>query len=370
MTIEAQPTTPTNRPPTAEAGNGQTVLIGVKVQLDGGASSDPDNDPLTYHWSLTRPAGSAAVLDDPFAVNPAFVADVAGLYVAQLIVNDGAIDSPPDTVSISTENSAPVADAGDDTSVMAGATVQLDGSGSSDPDGTPLQTAWSLTSRPPGSNAVLSDPGIVNPTFVADVNGTYVAQLIVGDGALFSAPDTVTITAAPGADLDITFWDAASHARVGINAGWGISVHNSGPATTTNVRVRAAFPAGYTFYSQFAYVGSYDETTGIWTIGPLANGATASLALNGIVNGTGPYDLTATVIETSAPDPNLANNTRTEIVSPDASADLQISFFGGGFEPSSRQQHDLGHRGFQLGTGGCERCADSSGISRGLRPDG
>ena len=116
--------------------------------------------------------------------------------------------------------------------------------------------------------------------------------------------------------------------------------------------------------------GSYDETTGIWTIGPMANGATANLALNGIVNGTGPYDLTATVIETSAPDPNLANNTRTEIVSPDASADLQISFFGGGFEPSSRQQHDLGHRGFQLGTGGCERCADSSGISRGVHLDG
>ena len=32
VTIEAQPATPSNRPPTAEAGNGQTVAIGVTVQ--------------------------------------------------------------------------------------------------------------------------------------------------------------------------------------------------------------------------------------------------------------------------------------------------------------------------------------------------
>ena len=333
VTIEAQPTTPANRPPTAEAGNGQTIPLGGTVQLDGTASSDLDNDPLTYHWSLTSPAGSSAALDDPLAVNPAFVADVAGSYVAQLIVNDGAIDSLPDTVSISTDNSMPVADAGDDATVARGVTVQLDGSGSSDPDGTPLQTAWSLTSRPPGSSAALSDSGIVNPTFVADVDGAYVAQLIVGDGALLSAPDTVSITAAPGADLSLTFYGAPSNPAVGSSASWGISVHNLGPATTTDVRVRAAFPAGYTFTAKSAFAGSYDETTGIWTIGPMVNGAGVSLAIVGTVNGTGPYDLTATIIETSTPDPNLANNTRTDVVTPNDSADLAISFYAAASNP-------------------------------------
>ena len=44
------------------------------------------------------------MLDDPTLVNPTFVADVAGSYVAQLVVNDGNVDSAPDTVTITTDN--------------------------------------------------------------------------------------------------------------------------------------------------------------------------------------------------------------------------------------------------------------------------
>jgi len=43
--------------------------------------------------------------------------------------------------------------------------------------------------------AALSNSTLVNPTFVADVTGTYVIQLIVNDGTVDSGTDTVTITA-------------------------------------------------------------------------------------------------------------------------------------------------------------------------------
>jgi hypothetical protein len=76
------------------------------------------------------------------------VADLPGTYVAQLVVNDGMADSAPDTVAISTSNSAPVADAGPDQTVVAGQIVSLDGSGSSDRDGDPLSFHWMLTARP------------------------------------------------------------------------------------------------------------------------------------------------------------------------------------------------------------------------------
>ena len=72
-------------------------------------------------WSLTsRPAGSSAAIGDPTAVMPTFTLDRAGLYVAQLIVNDGTVSSAADTVTVTTLNSAPVANAGADVSVVAG----------------------------------------------------------------------------------------------------------------------------------------------------------------------------------------------------------------------------------------------------------
>lgn len=61
----------------------------------------------------------------------------------------------------------------------------------------PLTFAWSLTTKPAGSAAVLSNPSAVNPTFVADVEGAYVVQLLVNNGTANSAPNTVTIRAAP-----------------------------------------------------------------------------------------------------------------------------------------------------------------------------
>ena len=90
---------------------------------------------------------------------------------------------------------APVANAGPDQTVNIGALVHLTGSGSTDPNGFPLTYSWSLTTRPSGSTAVLSSATAVNPTFVADVAGTYVARLIVNNGFSSSAPDTVTVTA-------------------------------------------------------------------------------------------------------------------------------------------------------------------------------
>ncbi len=89
-----------NAAPVANAGSDQAVDVGTSVQLDGSASADADNDPLTYAWTLSVPAGSSASLSDGAAVNPSFVVDVAGAYSALLVVNDGTIDSVADSVSI------------------------------------------------------------------------------------------------------------------------------------------------------------------------------------------------------------------------------------------------------------------------------
>src|SRR5205085_4022919 len=107
----------------------------------------------------------------------------------------GVQDSAPTTVAITTARTAPLARAGRNQTVAKGELVQLDGSASSDDTSAPLSYSWSLLSRPNGSNAILSAANTATPQFLADVQGTYVAQLIVSNNVASSTPVTVTADA-------------------------------------------------------------------------------------------------------------------------------------------------------------------------------
>ena len=134
-----------NAAPVANAGPDQAAALGQTVTLDGSGSSDANGDPLTYAWTLvSRPAGSLAALSNPTAVKPTFVVDLPGSYQFRLTVHDGLVASAPDTVIVSTLNTAPVANAGPNQSAVVGQTVTLDGSASSDADGNPLTYQWSV----------------------------------------------------------------------------------------------------------------------------------------------------------------------------------------------------------------------------------
>lgn len=188
-----------NAAPVADAGDDQEVIEGATVGLDGSASSDANNDELSFQWRfVSRPAGSGATLTRANGVTPEFVADQAGTFVLELVVNDGELDSAPATVTVTVTraNVKPVADAGPDQSVVEGDIVLLDGSGSSDPDGYNLFYRWRFISTPDGSAAHLSDEVAPAPTFTADLPGTYVVGLIVGDGELDSTEDRMTVVAA------------------------------------------------------------------------------------------------------------------------------------------------------------------------------
>ena len=187
-----------NSAPVANAGPDQNVATGAVVTLDGTASTDADGDTLTYAWSLAgKPSGSAANLANAAAAHPSFTADRDGQYLLSLTVNDGTVNSVADTVTITaaTANSAPVANAGPDQGVTIGTLVTLDGSGSTDADGDALSYSWTLTAKPSGSAATLTDASTVQPRFTADAIGQYVVSLVVNDGIVDSAVDTVTITA-------------------------------------------------------------------------------------------------------------------------------------------------------------------------------
>ena len=113
---------------------GQTVPGGSTVQLDGSGSSDVNGDPLTYQWTQT--AGTPVTLSSTTASRPTFTAPAGpSTMTFRLVVNDGQVSSTPSTVTITVTNQPPVAAAGPAPTVPVGATVQLDGAGSSDVNG-------------------------------------------------------------------------------------------------------------------------------------------------------------------------------------------------------------------------------------------
>ena len=187
-----------NAVPTADAGTDQTIIIiGTTVELDGRQSHDPENDEITYLWTIIqKPAVSTAELSDPSSATPGFTADIHGDYVVSLIVTDefGA-QSSSDSLTVSFENIKPVANAGAEQTVMVGDTVYLDGSASADSNGDLLTYSWSFSSKPEQSLAELADPTLVQTSFTADEPGVYTLSLVVNDGFEDSDAASITITA-------------------------------------------------------------------------------------------------------------------------------------------------------------------------------
>lgn len=226
--------------PIANAGPDQSsnVFVGDAVVLDGSASSDADGDTLTYEWTLaTVPPNSTAALSDPLSDKPTFIADKTGTYTAVLVVNDGIVDSFPDSVNVMV--------------VIPPPTVTID-----TPE--PLSVA---TGNPVTVAGTVDDPQAaitVNGDATPNNNGSYSADVILAEGS-----NTVTVIATnssgegnasvevflqtlPGPVMNITShrngftegttWDGQGSAPVAIPAvvQGTITTQNGPPTVTVN----------------------------------------------------------------------------------------------------------------------------------------
>lgn len=190
--------------PVANAGIDISILEGDTVTLDGSSSADPLGRSLNYSWSISNGPRSSttASLSSATVVSPMFTPDVSGSYLISLVVHNGINASLPDSmvVNVITANPlAPTADAGPDiTDAQDCSDIQLNGAGSTDPNGDSLEYMWTLQAAPTASiatSASISDQTAVQPTFWPDIAGEYILSLAVFDGTDWSLPDLVTITA-------------------------------------------------------------------------------------------------------------------------------------------------------------------------------
>ena len=167
---------PGNRPPTATIttpSNGGAYSEGKEVTFNGMASSDPDNDILSYNWDLGEAGGPTYTASK----QSKFEMELEeGDYSVTLTVEDPDGESSAITHSFSVTNLPPVASIkADTTSVFTQESIQFSGEDSYDPEGEALDYLWDF-----GDNQTSS---LKSPQHSWGMAGTYNVKLTVEDGS-------------------------------------------------------------------------------------------------------------------------------------------------------------------------------------------
>ncbi len=171
-----------NTPPIAKAGVDQVIIEGETVTLNGSGSTDPDGKITAYVWKK-----GSAILSRNTSFNKIFS---VGTHTITLTVtdNDGASRSDSVTITVKAEtapeNNPPVAKAGANQNVIKGDTVTLDGSNSTDPDGSITAYVWKRGST------ILSRQVSFDKIFSV---GTHTITLTVTDNDGASRSDSMTV---------------------------------------------------------------------------------------------------------------------------------------------------------------------------------
>ena len=169
----------------------QTLNVGSAIVFDAAAATDADGDVVTTTWKLLdKPVGSVAEL--ALAGKTArLVLDLAGTYkvVARGADPLGAYtettyvfqanNRAPQTLLLATVTPEAGTTGASTIAAATGYVVSLNGASSSDPGGSALSFAWTMTSKPAGSTAVVSNASAAVTQVTPDVLGDYVVKMSV-----------------------------------------------------------------------------------------------------------------------------------------------------------------------------------------------
>ncbi len=169
---------------------------------------------------------------------------------------------------------------------------------------------------------LLEAPQIATLVIQATVDVGTGGQMLLGSAAMSGLTqvdlnsandsDSVALTVSNDADLVLTKTVDNDRPKEGEQIVYTLSVTNLAPgAQVSTLTISDSLPAGVTYVSDVASLGSYSDGTGIWTIGTFDSGATATLDITVAVDvATIAQTIVnnASVLTFDQNDPNLTNN--------------------------------------------------------------
>jgi VWFA-related protein len=124
-----------------------------------------------------------------------------------------------------------------------------------------------------------------------------------GGGGGGGGSDIPFVPGPTDADLSLTKTVNIATPDVDTDVVFTITVSNAGPSNATGVVVTDKIPTGYTYRSDDGG-GTYNATTGAWSVGTVAVSGSQTLNITATVKNAGNYTNTAEVTAANEPDPN------------------------------------------------------------------
>ncbi len=177
---------------------------------------------------------------------------------------------------------------------------------------TPAGGLWSIGTLGTNASAVLTLAARVNAG-TAGSSLTNRVAIQAGDQADHDAADNTAaaVVAIPSVNLGLVKTVNTAVPTELDTLVYTLTLTNEGPDNATGARVTDVLPAGLSFVSAAPSQGTWSSGSGLWTVGGLANGASAVLTLRARVNsGTGGTTITntGTISDLSETDPVPGNN--------------------------------------------------------------
>jgi len=279
-----------------------TVAAGASVTIDIGGKVRPDfDDDLLTNVATTRsPDEALGATPDQVDTEVSRSADVS---ITKTLTAGGTQAGAPVSWTIVVGNAGPstadevvVTDAVP--SAVLGATATTS-AGSCSFAGTTMTCA--LGTVDPGGPVSITVGGTVDPAF----RGTLANTASVASSTTDPDPSNLTaaVSSTVGGTIDLTIAKSVDRPEglLGSTATFTVSASNLGPSSASDVVVDEQLPDGLTFVAARPSIGTFDATTRRWSIGTLAPGVQATMAVDVTLAAVGTQTAVSRIGQTANP---------------------------------------------------------------------